>query len=60
MKIKHWKDGMEMKELRVNMTKTKVLRCQTKKQVQVEDSIKDPCGVLQEESWQKLHMLQKL
>jgi hypothetical protein len=44
-KIKHWKDGMEMKGLRVNMTKTKVLRCQKKKEVQVEDSSKDPCGV---------------
>jgi hypothetical protein len=27
-KFRHWKDGMEAKELRVNMEKTKVMKCQ--------------------------------
>ena len=44
-KIKRWKDGMEKKGLRVNVAKTKVIRCQKKKGVQVEEASKDPCGV---------------
>ena len=43
-KIRRWKDGMEEKGLRVNVTKTKVLRCH-KKSGQVEGSGKHPCGV---------------
>jgi hypothetical protein len=43
-KIKRWKEGMEAKGLRVNMAKTKVLRCQ-RKSGQVEESGKWPCGV---------------
>ena len=43
-KIKRWKDGMEGKGLRVNMGKTKVMKCHVRSG-QVEDSGKWPCGV---------------
>jgi hypothetical protein len=43
-KIRRWKAGMEEKGLRVNLAKTKVLRC-CKKTGQVEESGKWPCGV---------------
>ena len=43
-KIKCWKHGMEAKGLRVNMVKTKVMRCQ-RKSGQVEETGKWPCGV---------------
>lgn len=43
-KIQCWKNGMEIKGLRVNVAKTKVLRCR-KKCGQVEESGKFPCGV---------------
>ena len=42
--IKRWKDGMEEKGLRVNVDKTKVLKCH-RKACQVEDSGRWPCGV---------------
>ena len=41
-KIKRWEHGMEKKGLRVNAAKTKVIRCQKKKGVQVEEASKDP------------------
>lgn len=43
-KIKRWKNGMEEKGLRVNVAKTKVLKC-CRKCGQVEESGKYPCGV---------------
>ena len=43
-KIKRWKDGMEDKGLRVNMGKTKVMRCVVGT-VAAEDTGKWPCGV---------------
>ena len=43
-KIRCWKVGMEEKGLRVNVAKTKVLRCH-KKSGQAEESGKHPCGV---------------
>ena len=43
-KIKTWKDQMEKKGLRVNMGKTKVMRCQVRSG-QIEDSGRFPCGV---------------
>ena len=43
-KIKSWKEGMEAKGLRVNMGKTKVMRCRVKG-VQAENSGKWPCSV---------------
>ena len=39
-----WKKGMELKGLRVNISKTKVMRCQVRIG-QAEDSGKYPCGV---------------
>jgi len=42
--LKRWKDGMESKGLRVNMGKTKVMKCQYRSG-QVENSGKYPCGV---------------
>lgn len=44
VKIKTWKDGIEMKGLRVNMGKTKVMRCQVGVG-KVDNSGKFPCGV---------------
>jgi len=44
VKIKRWKEGMESKGLRVNMGKTKVMKCQLRSG-QVEDDSKWPCGV---------------
>src|SRR5271163_1660086 len=44
VKIKRWKEGMEIKGLRVNMGKTKVMRSQFS-DVQAVDSGKWPCGV---------------
>ena len=43
-KIVRWKEGMERKGLRVNMGKTKVMRCEFGSG-QAEDSGKWPCGV---------------
>jgi hypothetical protein len=43
-KIRKWKDGMEEKGLRVNMEKTKVMKCQVRSG-QVENSGKWPCSV---------------
>jgi hypothetical protein len=43
-KIRHWKDGMESKGLRVNMGKTKVMLCR-RSTGRVEDSGKFPCSV---------------
>ena len=43
-KIRTWRVQMEKKGLRVNMEKTKVMRCQTQS-VQVEASGRYPCGV---------------
>ena len=43
-KIKKWKVGMEEKELRVNVGKTKVMRCQ-EGAGQVAMTGKYPCGV---------------
>ena len=44
VKIKHWKEGLESKGLRVNTGKTKVMCCKVR-YGQVEDSGKWPCGV---------------
>jgi hypothetical protein len=44
VKIKKWKAGLEEKGLRVNMGKTKVMRCRSGAGV-VEDSGEYPCGV---------------
>jgi hypothetical protein len=46
-KIKRWKEGMECKGLRVNMGKTKVMRCvvSNDQSVQAVDAVKWPCGV---------------
>jgi hypothetical protein len=43
-KLSRWRTGMEAKGLRVNMEKTKILKCQVKYGVE-EDSGKWPCGV---------------
>src|SRR5271165_3460754 len=43
-KFRKWKEGMEAKGLRVNMAKTKVLKCQMRYGL-AEDSGKWPCGV---------------
>ena len=43
-KLRKWKKGMELKGLRVNIGKTKVMRCQVRIG-QAEDSGKYPCGV---------------
>jgi hypothetical protein len=43
-KFRHWKDGMEAKGLRVNMEKTKVMKCQIQYGM-AEDLGKWPCGV---------------
>ena len=43
-KLRKWKKGMELKGLRVNIGKTKVIRCQVRIG-QAEDSGKYPCGV---------------
>ena len=42
--LRKWKRGMELKGLRVNIGKTKVMRCQVKIG-QAEESGKYPCGV---------------
>ena len=42
--IRCWKDGLEAKGLRVNVAKTKVLKCH-KKCGQVQETCKYPCGV---------------
>ena len=42
--IERWREGMERKGLRVNMAKTKVMKCQLRSG-QAEDSGKWPCGV---------------
>ena len=42
--IRQWKDGMEQKGLKVNMGKTKVMKCKVS-QVQAEYSGKFPCGI---------------
>jgi hypothetical protein len=42
--LKHWKDGMESKGLRVNIGKTKVMKCQYRSG-QENNSGKYPCGV---------------
>lgn len=45
-KIKIWKEGMEMKGLRVNLGKTKVMMCQSNSGAALrEESGKYPCGV---------------
>jgi hypothetical protein len=44
VKIERWKEGMERKGLRVNMGKTKVMKCQ-RSSAQAEDSGRWPCGV---------------
>ena len=43
-KIRKWKDGMEVKGLKVNMGKTKVMRCRVRSG-QAENSGKYPCSV---------------
>ena len=43
-KLRKWKMGMELKGLRVNIGKTKVMRCQVRID-QAEESGKYPCGV---------------
>ena len=43
-KLRKWKKGMELKGLRVNIGKTKVMRCQVGIG-QAEESGKYPCGV---------------
>ena len=43
-KIERWKDGMERKGLKVNIGKTKVMRCKVGAG-RVEDSGKWPCGI---------------
>ena len=43
-KLRKWKRGMELKGLRVNIGKTKVMRCQVRVG-QAEESGKYPCGV---------------
>ena len=43
-KLRKWKRGMELKGLRVNIGKTKVMRCQVRIG-QAEESGKYPCGV---------------
>ena len=43
-KLRKWKNGMELKGLRVNIGKTKVMRCQVGIG-QAEESGKYPCGV---------------
>src|SRR5206468_9226848 len=42
--IERWREGMERKGLRVNMAKTKVMKCQLRSG-QAKDSGKWPCGV---------------
>jgi len=44
VKIKRWKEGLESKGLRMNMSKTKAMYCKAKSG-QVENSGKWPCGV---------------
>ncbi len=44
VKIQRWKEGMERKGLRVNMGKTKVMKCQLSS-VQAVDTGQWPCGV---------------
>ena len=43
-RVRTWKEGMEAKGLRVNMGKTKIMKCHDKSG-QMEDSGKFPCGV---------------
>src|SRR3989454_12626070 len=43
-KIKQWKNGLEEKGLRVNMSKTKIMKCRYGVG-QVEATSKHPCGV---------------
>jgi len=54
-KIKKWKVGMEEKGLRVNVGKTKVMRCQEDAGQAVKTG-RYPCGVWQR-SWLKLHQM---
>ena len=43
-KIKIWKEGLESKWLRVNIGKTKVMKCHVDANMQVESG-KYPCGI---------------
>ena len=43
-KLRKWKRGMELKGLRLNIGKTKVIRCQVRIG-QAEETGKYPCGV---------------
>ena len=43
-KIKIWKKGLESKELKVNIGKTKVMKCHVDANMQVESG-KYPCGI---------------
>ena len=43
-RIRQWKDGVELKGLRVNMGKTKVMKCKVR-QGQADNSGKFPCGI---------------
>ena len=47
-KLCKWKKGMELKGLRVNIDKTKVMRCQVGIG-QAEESGKYPCGVFRQD-----------
>ena len=49
-KLRKWKRGMELKGLRVNIGKTKVMRCQVRVG-QAEESGKYPCGVCKKRCW---------
>jgi len=55
-KIKRWKQGLEERGLRVNMGKTKVLKCRARVG-QKEDSGKWPCGVCRKGVGSKLDLL---
>ena len=50
VKIQRWKEGMERKGLRVNMGKTKVMKCQFSS-VQAVDTGQWPCGVCHKGVW---------
>ena len=43
-KIKNWKEGLESKGLKVNIGKTKVMKCHVDANMQVESG-KYPCGI---------------
>ena len=47
-KLRKWKRGMELKGLRVNIGKTKVMRCQVRIG-RAEESGKYPCGVCRQD-----------